>query len=126
VDDEGYVYIVGRAKDVYISGGLNVYPAEVERAILACPGVEEAVVLGVPDEKWGEAGHAIVVASPGHPLTVGELRDQLERELANYKLPRSVEIRRGPLPRTTSGKIRKSELRAQLPAGPAQSYVASG
>jgi fatty-acyl-CoA synthase len=116
VDADGYVYIVGRAKDMYISGGLNVYPAEVERAILACPSVSETAVLGVAEEKWGEVGHAIVVLAPGCSLEEVELRNHLKLQLANYKLPRSVDIRRDPLPRTASGKIRKAELRLELAA----------
>jgi fatty-acyl-CoA synthase len=114
VDEDGYIYIVGRAKEMYISGGLNVYPAEVERAITSCPGVLEAAVVGIADERWGEVGHAIVVPEPGSMLEEAELRELLGAKLANYKVPRKVEIRTDPLPRTTSGKIQKGKLREQL------------
>jgi fatty-acyl-CoA synthase len=114
VDEDGYIYIVGRAKDMYISGGLNVYPAEVERAIVACPGVQEAAVVGVADEQWGEAGHAIVVLSAESDLKEPELRELLQAKLANYKLPRRIDLRSEALPRTTSGKVQKTRLRDEL------------
>jgi fatty-acyl-CoA synthase len=114
VDQDGYVYIVGRAKDMYISGGLNVYPAEVERAIVSCPGVLEAAVLGVADERWGEIGYAVVVLEPSCDIDEVNLREFLKLKLANYKLPRKIEIRSEPLPRTTSGKVQKARLRAEL------------
>jgi fatty-acyl-CoA synthase len=125
LDSQGYVYIVGRAKDMYISGGLNVYPAEVERVIAACPGIVETAVVGVPDEQWGEAGHAIVVLEPGAALEEEDLRAFLEPKLAKYKLPRSVDFRPTPLPRTLSGKVQKAELRAEHLADPRASAIRS-
>lgn len=111
VDDDGYVLIVGRAKDMIISGGLNVYPAEVERAIIEHPAVAEAAVIGVPDDEWGEVGRAVVVLEDGKDLDEAELKAALKQQLANFKLPKQFEIRREPLPRTTSGKVQKFLLR---------------
>jgi fatty-acyl-CoA synthase len=90
-----------------ISGGLNVYPAEVERAIAEHPAVAEAAVIGVPDEEWGEVGKAIVVLHPGAELDEDELRGALKAQLANFKVPKHYELRTEPLPRTTSGKVQK-------------------
>jgi fatty-acyl-CoA synthase len=111
VDEDGYVFIAGRAKDMIISGGLNVYPAEVERAIIEQPGVLEAAVIGIPDEEWGEVGMAIVVLEPDAALDEADLRAALKEQLANFKVPKRYEIRREPLPRTTSGKVQKFVLR---------------
>jgi fatty-acyl-CoA synthase len=110
LDEDGYVHMVGRAKDMYISGGLNVYPAEVERVLERCEGVAEAAVIGVPSERFGESGHAIVVAAAGCELNDEVLLGEIEARLAKYKLPRSFEIRSEPLPRTTSGKVQKRLL----------------
>jgi fatty-acyl-CoA synthase len=114
VDDEGFIYVAGRAKDVLISGGLNVYPAEVERVIAQHPAVHEAAVIGVPDDQWGEIGHAVVVLHPSGQLTETELRDYLGTELAKYKIPKRWTLRQEPLPRTTSGKVQKFVVREQL------------
>jgi fatty-acyl-CoA synthase len=110
LDEDGYVHMVGRAKDMYISGGLNVYPAEVERVLGRCAGVAEAAVVGVPSERFGESGHAIVVAATGCELDEEVLLGEIQGELARYKLPGSFEIRTEPLPRTTSGKVQKRLL----------------
>jgi fatty-acyl-CoA synthase len=110
LDEDGYVQMVGRAKDMYISGGLNVYPAEVERVLERCEGVAEAAVVGVPSERFGESGHAIVVAATGCELDEEVLLGEIQGELAKYKLPRSFEFRTEPLPRTTSGKVQKRLL----------------
>jgi fatty-acyl-CoA synthase len=110
VDDEGYVYVAGRAKEMVIVGGLNVYPAEIERVLLDLAVVAEAAVVGVPDEKWGEVPEAVVVLRPGQQVTAEELEEHCRRELANYKVPRRWNIRTQPLPRTASGKIQRGRL----------------
>ncbi|WP_037603421.1 acyl-CoA synthetase [Streptacidiphilus rugosus] len=112
VDADGYVTVADRIKDMYISGGENVYPAEVENALLALPGVAECAVVGVPDEKWGEVGRAHVVPEPGADLDPERLLADLAGSLARYKLPRTVVVT-AALPRTASGKIIKHRLRAQ-------------
>ena len=109
-DEEGYVHIAGRAKEMIISGGLNVYPAEVERVLLDVDGVIEAAVVGVPDPKWGEIIHAFAIVSPEHSVTVEALNARCREELANFKVPRRWTIRDEPLPRTTSGKIQRHLL----------------
>jgi fatty-acyl-CoA synthase len=112
LDDEGFLYIRDRYKDMIISGGENVYPAEVESALLELPGVLEAAVIGVRDERWGEAGLAVVVADPGAALDADAVRAALRERLAGFKVPR--EVRFVPeLPKTATGKIRKPDLRAQ-------------
>ncbi|MEQ4717405.1 long-chain fatty acid--CoA ligase [Nonomuraea sp. B19D2] len=110
LDEEGHLYIVDRVKDMYISGGENVYPAEVESALFEHPAVAEAAVVGVPDERWGETGRAFVVTRPGHAVTGEELRDFLQTRLAKYKIPRYVTFVED-LPKTGSGKIQKLKLR---------------
>ncbi len=116
VDDDGFIYIAGRSKDMLITGGLNVYPAEVERVIAQHPAVLEAAVIGIPDDKWGEIGHALVVLHPGGQLNEPELLDYLGPELAKYKIPKRFTIRQEPLPRTTSGKVQKFVVREQVGA----------
>jgi acyl-CoA synthetase (AMP-forming)/AMP-acid ligase II len=108
---DGHFRIVGRLKDMFISGGENVYPAEVENTLFEHPAVAEAAVIGVPDEKWGEVGHAFVVPHPGARVTPGELREFLRTRLAKYKVPVQFTFP-GRLPRTGSGKIRKTALRS--------------
>ncbi len=114
VDDEGYFYIAGREKDMYISGGVNVYPAELEAALLAHPGVLDAAVVGVPDVRWGEAGVAFVVRrdGEGEPVSEAQLRAALGQRLARYKLPKELRFV-DDLPRTDYGKIRKDALRQE-------------
>jgi fatty-acyl-CoA synthase len=112
VDEDGYAYVVDRIKDVIISGGENVYPAEVENALLADPDVLECAVIGVPDERWGEVGRAIVVPRAGADLTAERLLASLTDRLARYKLPASV-VFADQIPRNGTGKILKSHLRAQ-------------
>ena len=106
------MWIKDRIKDMYISGGEKVYPAEIENALLNVPGVREAAVIGVPDEKWGESGRAFVVLDPGAEVTGEQVRAQLKDRLAGYKLPREVVVVE-QLPRTTTGKLQKQLLRAQ-------------
>jgi fatty-acyl-CoA synthase len=113
VDDEGYIRIVDRIKDMYISGGENVYPAEVEQAIHTHPAVAECAVFGVPDERWGEVGRAVVTVRAGAHLDEGELLAHLDGRLARYKLPKSVRFV-AELPHTASGKLQRSKLRELL------------
>ncbi|QFU89963.1 long-chain fatty acid--CoA ligase [Amycolatopsis sp. YIM 10] len=111
VDGDGHFTVVDRIKDMIISGGENIYPAEVEAAACEHPAVELCAVIGAPDPKWGEVPRAVVVTRPGAGLTADELRAHLRERLAGYKVPKYVEFR-DQLPRTGSGKIRKAELRA--------------
>jgi fatty-acyl-CoA synthase len=110
VDEEGYFTIVDRMKDMFISGGENVYPAEVENALHEHPAVADCAVVGVPDEQWGEVGHAFVVLADDASLTTEQMRPFLEDRLARYKIPRMLEVR-DTLPRSASGKLSKTELR---------------
>ncbi|MHB8573872.1 MAG: long-chain-fatty-acid--CoA ligase [Dehalococcoidia bacterium] len=110
VDDEGYIYIVDRKKDMIISGGENVFSTEVEDAIYKHPAVLEAAVIGVPDERWGERVHAIVVLKEGQQLEGPALSDFCRQHIAGYKIPRSVDFV-PVLPKTGSGKIQKADLR---------------
>jgi acyl-CoA synthetase (AMP-forming)/AMP-acid ligase II len=107
VDDEGYLYIVGRMKEMIISGGLNVYPAEVERVLLEHDAVSEAAVVGVPDERWGETPAAFIVAAAD--VSDEELREHCRARMARYKLPSSFS-RVAELPRNETGKIVKARL----------------
>lgn len=111
VDDDGYLYIVDRLKDMFISGGENVYPAEVERALHTHPDVAECAVVGVPDPTWGEVGRAVVVPRAGARLTEAELLDHLDGRLARYKIPRSV-VLCDELPHNASGKLVRTRVRA--------------
>jgi len=113
VDEEGYLRIVDRLKDMYISGGENVYPVEVEAAIYTHPAVAECAVIGVPDERWGEVGQAIVVVRAEHTLTAAELLTHLEPRLARYKLPKQVRFL-DELPHNASGKLVKGRIRELL------------
>lgn len=117
-DAEGCVTIVGRSKDMFISGGENVYPAEIESALAELPEVAEAAVIGVPDPRWGEVGCAFVVATPGGSPTEAALLAALRERLARYKVPKMV-VLVDALPRTGAGKIDKRALAARLepPAG---------
>jgi fatty-acyl-CoA synthase len=110
VDGEGYYYIVDRTKDMYISGGENVYPAEVESVMYQIPQLAEAAVIGVPDARWGEIGKAIVAVKPGQVLTAEQILDHCRENLARYKLPRTIEFV-DALPRNATGKVHKPTLR---------------
>ncbi len=109
-DEEGYIYITGRKKDMYISGGLNVYPPEIENAIIKDQRISEVAVIGIEDQRWGEAGCAIIVPKEGMDVAVEEIRRLCKENLANYKVPKKYIIRDIPLPRTASGKVKKFEL----------------
>jgi len=109
-DADGYVYIVDRIKDMYISGGENVYPAEVERVLAHYPGVLDCAVVGVPDARWGEVGAAFLLARPGAAVDIVGLRGWCRDRLAAYKVPVHVQLVQD-FPRTAAGKIRKPDLR---------------
>ncbi len=110
-DAGGYLFVVDRAKDMIISGGENIYSIEVENAVSAHPAVLECAVFGVPDERWGERVHAVVVRKPGATATEDEIVARCRELLGGYKVPRSVEFRSEPLPKSGAGKILKRELR---------------
>lgn len=112
-DDEGYIWVIDRVKDMVISGGENVYPAEVEDVLYGHPAVAEVAVLGTAHEKWGEAVTAVVVLRPGAALTLEELREFAREQLAAFKLPIRLEFA-DALPRTQSGKVVKYQLREEL------------
>ncbi len=111
-DDDGYYTIVDRWKDMFISGGENVYPAEVENVLYQHPAVAEVAVIGVPHPTWQEVGRALVVPAPDQTVTEAELIDYCQGKLARYKIPKSVVFLDSPLPRTAAGKVLKRELRA--------------
>ena len=111
VDEQRYVTIVGRTKDMIISGGLNVYPKEVEDVIATQPGVGEVAVVGVPDERFGEAPVAVLVPLEGETIDADAIASACEAELASYKRPRALLHHDGPLPRNPTGKLLKRELR---------------
>jgi acyl-CoA synthetase (AMP-forming)/AMP-acid ligase II len=115
-DDEGYFYICDRKKDMIISGGMNIYPAEIEAALEIHPDVLEAAVFGVPSEEWGESVHAVVVVREGASMTEEQVVAHSREHLAGYKIPRSVTWS-PELPKTGSGKILKRDLRAPFWAG---------
>ena len=111
-DEEGYFYIVDRKKDMYISGGENVYPAEVEAALAELPEVGECAVVGVPDERWGEVGRAYVIAAPGRSISPEAVIAHCAARLAKFKVPKTAIVGQ-PIPRTASGKVQKHILRAR-------------
>jgi len=115
VDDDGFLYISDRIKDMIISGGENIYSAEVEAAIMQLTEVTGAAVVGIPDERWGEVPHAILTLAAGAELDPERFRHHMVEHLARYKVPKSYQIV-DELPRTSSGKIQKQVLRATLPA----------
>ena len=115
VDEDGYLYIADRLKDMIISGGENIYSAEVEQAVAELEAVGSVAIIGVPDEKWGEVPIAIVTVRDGFTLDPDEVRSYLDGRIARYKIPKRVEIV-AELPRTASGKIRKADLRRLYPA----------
>jgi long-chain acyl-CoA synthetase len=108
-DDEGYLYLVDRAKDMIVSGGENIYSTEVEDALASHPAVEEVAVFGVPDARWGESVYAVV--HPRQPVSAEELVAHCRERIADFKAPKHVELRTEPLPKSAAGKILKRELR---------------
>jgi fatty-acyl-CoA synthase len=119
-DEENYIHIVDRQKDIIISGGENISSIEVEKAISAHPAVLECAVVAAPDEKWGEVPVAIVVPKPGQTLDEAQLKAFLVMRLAGFKLPRVIEFAGDPLPKTGTGKILKRSLRETYWAGEAR------
>ena len=117
VDEENYIYIVDRAKDMIISGGENIYSIEVENALYTYPAVLEAAVIGIPDERWGEAVHAVVVLKPGMQASAEDLIEHTRTQIAGYKVPRSLEFLPDPLPKSGAGKILKRDLREKYWSG---------
>jgi acyl-CoA synthetase (AMP-forming)/AMP-acid ligase II len=112
-DEAGYLYLVDRAKDMIITGGENVYSAEVEQVLAGVPGVAEQAVVGAPDAHWGELVTACVVPKAGAELTLDAVREALKPHLAGYKLPKRLELLRS-LPRNSMGKVQKHVLRDSL------------
>ena len=113
LDEEGFVYIVDRWKDMYISGGENVYPAEVENVLFQLPQVADAAIIGVPNERWGEVGMAVIVRKPDQPLEEGDVIRHCLGRLAKFKVPQSVAFV-DVLPRNATGKVLKRELRTRF------------
>jgi fatty-acyl-CoA synthase len=125
-DADGYVFVVDRIKDMIISGGENVYPAEVENLLREHPAVADCGVIGVPDARWGEAGRAVVVLRPGAQATEADLLAFLAGKIARFKIPKSVRFT-GELPRTGTGKILKKRLReTHGSAGPGEHSATRG
>ena len=117
IDEEGYLYLVDRLKDMIVTGGENVYSVEVENALASHPSVSEVAVIGIPDETWGEAVHAIVVVNAGMSVSVDALRGWARERIAGYKVPKSIELRSDPLPLSGALKPLKRLLRAPYWAG---------
>jgi fatty-acyl-CoA synthase len=115
MDEQGFVYITGRASDMYISGGSNIYPREIEEKILTHPAIAEAAVLGVPDATWGETGVAVCVARPGQEVTEAELAAFLAARIARYKMPKRFFFW-DALPKSGYGKVPKRMVRDELEA----------
>ncbi len=120
MDERGYLRITDRKKDLFIVGGFNAYPAEIENVLVCHPAVSQAAVIGVPDERLGEVGMAFVMLRPGQAVTPEELIAWASKEMANYKVPRRVEIVQA-LPLNASGKVLKTELRSRVTSSPAPS-----
>jgi long-chain acyl-CoA synthetase len=119
-DDEAYLFLVDRAKDMIVSGGENIYSTEVEDALASHPAVDEVAVFGVPDPRWGESVYAVVHVR--QPVTAEELVAHCRQGIAGFKVPRHIELRTEPLPKSAAGKILKRELREPHWAG-RQTYV---
>lgn len=117
-DDDGFIYVVDRIKDMIISGGENVYSAEVEGALAKHPAVETCAVIGVPDPDWGEAVTAVVVLRDGHDVDEQDLIKFCRNFIAGYKCPRTVRFRQQPLPLSAAGKVLKRELRSEYAGSP--------
>lgn len=118
-DEDGYIYVVDRVKDMVITGGENVYPAEVESVLYSHPAVAEVAVIGLPDDKWGEAVTAVIATNPEQSVSLAELRDFAAESLARYKLPLRLEFV-DALPRNPSGKVLKYQLREEYSVVPAE------
>ena len=119
LDDQGYLFIVDRLKDMIISGGENIYSVEVENALSTHPSIAEVALIGVPHDLWGEAAHAVIVRRTGTDLTPEEVRRFAQDRLANFKVPKSFDIRIEPLPLSSAGKVLKRQLREEYQRGTA-------
>ncbi len=119
-DEDGYFYICDREKDMIVSGGVNIYPGEIEAVVETCAGVLECAVVGVPDDRWGEVVHAVIIPKETGQLSAEIVIAHCRTYLAPYKLPRSIEFV-SELPRTSSGKVRKRDLRSRYWAGTGRS-----
>jgi len=115
MDEDGYLYLAGRSKDMIIRGGENIYPIEIETVVAECPGVAQVAVVGQPDEHWGETVTAFITPDSSGQLDVDQVRAHCKERLARYKLPENYEII-GEMPLNASGKILKRELRLRLSA----------
>jgi acyl-CoA synthetase (AMP-forming)/AMP-acid ligase II len=118
-DEENYIYIVDRKKDIIISGGENISSIEVEKAIFAHPAVLECAVVSAPHAQWGEIPVAIIVLKPGQQLDEEQLLSFLKTRIAKFKMPRLVKFVEGPLPKTGTGKMLKRQLREDFWSGKA-------
>ena len=115
LDEEGYLFVVDRLKDMIISGGENIHSQEIENVIAAMPGVRDCAVIGIPDHKWGERVHAVVVPDKGEAaITETGIIDHCRRHLASYKCPKSVTLRQQPLPLSAANKILKPQLKKEI------------
>ncbi len=112
LDEHGYLYLVDRVKDMIVTGGENVYSAEVENALASYPGVAQVAVIGIPSDRWGEAVHAVVVLQPGASVSEEQLQDWARERIAGFKVPKSIEFRAEPLPLSGAMKVLKRDLRA--------------
>jgi long-chain acyl-CoA synthetase len=117
IDEDGFLYVADRVKDMIVTGGENVYSIEVERVLFMHPAVREAAVIGIPSERWGESVHGVIVLKEGASVTEEELTAHCRGFIGGYKIPRSYEFRAEPLPVTTVGKVRKNVLRDPWWAG---------
>ena len=113
MDEQGFVFITGRASDMYISGGSNVYPREIEEALLMHPSIAEACVVGMPDARWGESGVAVLVAAEGATIDEREVRAHLDGRLAKYKWPARFAVW-PELPKSGYGKVTKRDVKQRL------------
>ena len=114
-DADGYIYVTDRIKDMIISGGENIYPAEVEAVLAEHPAVADVAVVGRPDATWGEAVHAVIIPAAGPTPSAAEIMAWCRDRLAHFKCPKSIEFAE-VLPRTTTGKVLKRELRSRFAA----------
>ena len=115
-DEDGFIYIVDRKKDMIISGGFNIYPSEIEQVIWSHPAVQDCAVIGVPDEKWGEAVKAIIELKPGESVSADAIIALCKEKLGSVKAPKSVDFW-DELPRSAVGKVRKKDMRETFWAG---------
>jgi fatty-acyl-CoA synthase len=113
LDDDNYLYIVDRAKDMIITGGFNVYSAEVEQALMSYPAIQDCAVVGLPDEKWGERVTAVLQLHPGLTVSESEVRTYVKGRLGSVKAPKQVEVW-ADLPRSKVGKVLKNEVKSRL------------